>query len=90
MRSKKIARRSGLTKEIVFRDNQMKHVDDLKVQYLTDTDYGTSGSPVLNDRFSGIALHNQRVSDPADPHRCCRNQGFRIKAILADTGSNMP
>jgi endonuclease G len=80
----------GRTKEIAFRGNPVKFVDDTKVQYLTDTDYGTSGSAVLNDRFQVVALHNQRVPDPADPNRWYRNQGYRIKAILADVGNNMP
>ncbi len=80
----------GRTKEVAFRDNQVKFVDETKVQYLTDTDYGTSGSPVLDDAFQVVALHNQRVPDPADPNRWYRNQGYRIKAILADVGGNMP
>jgi len=80
----------GRTKEVAFRDNQIKFVDDTKIQYLTDTDYGTSGSAVLNDRFEVVALHNQRVPDPADPNRWYRNQGYRIKAILADVGGKLP
>jgi V8-like Glu-specific endopeptidase len=80
----------GRFKEIAFRDNQVKLVDDTVVQYLTDTDYGTSGSPVMDDWFNVVALHNQRVRDPNDPNRFYRNQGFHINAILADTGNLIP
>ena len=80
----------GRFKEIAFRDNQVKFVNDDVVQYLTDTDYGTSGSPVLDDWFRCVALHNQRVRDPAQPHRWYRNQGYRVDRILADTGNSIP
>ena len=65
-------------------------VDDEKVQYVTDTDYGTSGSPVLDDWFNVVALHNQRVRDPNNPGRYHRNQGYSISAILSDAGTLIP
>ncbi|MEN8174154.1 MAG: serine protease [Pseudomonadota bacterium] len=80
----------GRFQEIVFRDNQVKDVRDTHIQYLTDTDYGTSGSPVFDDWFNVVALHNQRVPDPNDPHRWYRNHGFRVEAILADAGDLIP
>jgi len=76
----------GRFQEIAFRDNQVKAVEDSFIQYLTDTDYGTSGSPVFDDWFNVVALHNQRVPDPADPHRWYRNQGYRIEVIMDDIG----
>ena len=80
----------GRFQKIVFRDNQIKAVQDNYIQYLTDTDYGTSGSPVFDDWFDVVALHNQRVRDPNDPHRWYRNQGFRVEAILNDVGKLIP
>lgn len=80
----------GRFKEIAFRDNQVKLVDDTIVQYVTDTDYGTSGSPVLDDWFNVVALHNQRVRDPNNPSQFYRNQGFNITAVLADAGNAIP
>ena len=78
----------GRFKEIAFRDNQVRaaNPDDPFIQYLTDTDYGTSGSPVFDDWFNVIALHNQRVPDPSNPNHWYRNQGFKISAILDDLG----
>ena len=80
----------GRHQEIAFRDNRVRAVKDTFVQYLTDTDYGTSGSPVLDDWFNVVALHNQRVADPKKPDRFYRNQGFLITAILADAGKRLP
>ncbi len=80
----------GRHQEIAFRDNKVRAVKDNFVQYQTDTDYGTSGSPVLDDRFNVVALHNQRVPDPKHPERYYRNQGFLIAAILADAGNRLP
>lgn len=82
----------GRFKEIAFRDNQVMaaNADEPFIQYLTDTDYGTSGAPVFDDWFNVVALHNQRVRDPKNPHRWYRNQGFRVEAILADAGEAIP
>lgn len=80
----------GRFKEIAFRDNQVKSVAESYVQYITDTDYGSSGSPVLDDSFRVVALHNQRVPDPNAPSRWYRNQGYRIEAILEDAGPRIP
>ncbi len=80
----------GRFQEIAFRDNQVKAVLDDTIQYLTDTDYGSSGSPVFDDWFNVVALHNQRVADPIDPFRWHRNQGYRVEAILADSGDLIP
>ena len=80
----------GRFKEIAFRDNQVKAVEEKYIQYLTDTDYGTSGSPVFDDFFNVVALHNQRVRDPNNPGRWYRNQGYRVGAIVADAGEAIP
>lgn len=80
----------GRFQEIAFRDNQVKSVQNEYIQYLTDTDYGTSGSPVLDDWFRVVALHNQRVRDPNKPDRWYRNQGYRVEAILNDVGNLIP
>lgn len=82
----------GRFEEIAFRDNKVMAANKSKsfIQYVTDTDYGTSGAPVFDDWFNVVALHNQRVRDPDDPRRWYRNQGFRIEAILADVGNAIP
>ena len=81
---------SGRFQEIAFRDNQLKFIDDTILQYVTDTQKGSSGSPVLDDWFNVIGLHNQRVPDPNSPSTWYRNQGYRVEAILADAGNRIP
>ncbi len=80
----------GRFQEIAFRDNQIKAVEDDFIQYITDTDYGTSGSPVFDDWFNVVALHNQRVRDPNNPNRWYRNQGYRIEVIAGDASNLIP
>ncbi len=76
----------GRFKEIAFRDNQVKAVKNTYIQYITDTERGSSGSPVLDDWFNVVALHSRSVRDPKCPYRWYRNQGHRIEAILDDIG----
>ncbi len=79
----------GRYQEIAFRDNQIKGITDEFIQYLTDTDYGSSGSPVFNDFFDVLGLHSRRVRDPHNPYRYYRNQGFRIDAIYDEINSHL-
>jgi endonuclease G len=52
----------GRPKEIAFRNNLMLRIDDEeKVTYQTDTDSGSSGSPVFNDQWEMVALHHTGV-----------------------------
>jgi endonuclease G len=58
------------------------------IHYLTDTEPGSSGSPVLNDQWQVVALHHKAVPAPADagkpqePRRYIGNEGVRISAIF--------
>ena len=79
----------GRPQEITFRDNKLLAVRDDILQYLTDTEYGSSGSPILNDHFQLVGLHSQRVADPRKPDRWYRNQGFRLSAIVGDGGQKL-
>ncbi|MEM9298838.1 MAG: serine protease [Bacteroidota bacterium] len=72
---------TGRHQEIVFRDNQLKAIKPTFIQYLTDTDYGSSGSPVLDDHFNVIAIHSKRVRDSKSKRGWYRNQGYRTSRI---------
>ncbi len=52
----------GRPKEIAFRDNRLiRLVDDDVMTYSTDTDEGSSGSPVLNDQWELVGLHRSSI-----------------------------
>jgi Trypsin-like peptidase domain/Effector-associated domain 1 len=74
----------GQRKRVGFVRNQVSYVDDRVVQYLTDTDAGSSGSPVLDARGALIALHHQggrpRLLLGKPPLR--KNEGIRISRVI--------
>ncbi|MGB3465252.1 MAG: serine protease [Cyclobacteriaceae bacterium] len=78
----------GEALQIVFRDNQLKKVTDNVLAYLTDTEYGSSGSPVFDDRFQVIGIHSHRKKDPnsdaTDGTQWYRNVGFRMDKIYSE------
>lgn len=75
----------GGMKKIGMHHNDIFHVDDHHIQYVTDTDQGSSGSPVFNEQWELIALHHRYVQipmgDKAPP--VYRNQGVRIEQVMA-------
>lgn len=72
----------GAPLQIAVRDNSAAFVDDNTIEYLTNTEYGSSGSPVFNDEWNVVALHSQRVEHPQKKGLWYRNRGTRIEAIL--------
>ena len=47
----------GEPKRIAFRNNLLTAADELLMRYFTDTDFGSSGSPVCDDNWRVVALH---------------------------------
>lgn len=72
----------GLPKKIALAHNLVRFVDDDVVQYWTDTDSGSSGAPVFNERWELVALHHQWVQSPVDDGTAYRNQGRNIRRII--------
>jgi endonuclease G len=85
---------NGDPKQIAIHASQITRVDpdhipyDISnfVHYSTDTEPGSSGSPVLNDQWQVVALHHKAVRDPAstpeDP-KWLANEGVRISKIYS-------
>jgi endonuclease G, mitochondrial len=71
----------GGPKAVAVRENEVKYITSDYIQYLTDTEPGSSGSPVFNDQWIVVALHHAGVPDPADSTKWIANEGIRISSI---------
>ncbi|WDE02095.1 trypsin-like peptidase domain-containing protein [Thalassomonas actiniarum] len=71
----------GRTKEVALRNNQVMALGDHVVHYRTDTQPGSSGSPVFNDDWDLVALHHAGWME--GPQRAI-NEGIRIASIVND------
>jgi hypothetical protein len=68
----------GRKKEVVLQQNELKDVHENVIHYFSDTDYGSSGSPVFNNTWDLMALHHAR--HPTES----ANEGIRIDRIAKD------
>jgi endonuclease G len=84
----------GLPKRVAFRNNLLTGADDETIRYFTDTDFGSSGSPVCDDNWRVIALHRgaQYVSGVTYQGKSTAyvNFGSQIQALLDDLGKQDP
>jgi endonuclease G, mitochondrial len=73
----------GEKKQISLRENRVVDVLDSFLHYETDTEAGSSGSPVFNDQWEVVALHHACVPAPehAELGRII-NEGIRVSALL--------
>jgi endonuclease G len=70
----------GRPRLIAIRHNLLLSVDDaLTLTYSTDTQPGSSGAPVLNDRWELVALHHSSRTT----QRIVGNVGIRVSAIVS-------
>lgn len=72
----------GRRKEVALQDNHLDKIFSNVVRYTTDTDRGSSGSPVFNNEWELIALHH--AGGEKDGDTWLNNQGIRIDKIVAD------
>ena len=72
----------GRRKEVALQKNKISSIHPTEIFYKTDTDYGSSGSPVFNNSWELVALHHARsLNQPV-------NKGIRIDKIVQDLRSN--
>lgn len=71
----------GGVKKIGMHHNVVRYVDHDVVQYWTDTEPGSSGSPVFSERWELVALHHRWVEVSSSKAREYRNQGRRITRV---------
>jgi hypothetical protein len=67
--------------QVALRFNAIVHVDSTRLYYVTDTENGSSGSPVFNDNWHVIALHRAGIVDDAQRPVKNANQGVPLTAI---------
>lgn len=77
---------NGLPKQISFQNNFVVFADKTKIQYVTSTQPGSSGSPVFNDNWQVVGLHHAGglLPEKEGGPLYFRNEGIAIQAILAD------
>lgn len=85
----------GNRKRIAFVRNQITSFDDRVVHYLSDTQAGSSGSPVLDDQGRLVGLHRAggRPQEVAGKPPLRKNEGVRIPRVrngLAQRGIAVP
>jgi len=78
---------AGGLKQIGLYHNLVTFSDNAVVQYLTDTEAGSSGSPVFNSKWNIVALHHSggmlREPNSNSKDTYLRNEGIPIKTVLA-------
>lgn len=84
----------GAAKRIAFRNNLVTAADTDHIRYFTDTDRGSSGSPVCDDRWRVVALHRgaQYTEDVLYQGRDSAyvNFGSQIAAVMDDLRTQAP
>jgi S1-C subfamily serine protease len=75
---------AGLPKQIALYHNVVTFADDRRVQYLTDTMPGSSGSPVFDNEWRVVALHHSGgwLPEPGTDKIYFRNEGIHIRALI--------
>ncbi|AUX39722.1 hypothetical protein SOCE26_011170 [Sorangium cellulosum] len=81
----------GLQKQMSFFHNRVVFVSRDRVQYLTDTQPGSSGAPVFDKQWRVVALHHSggmlREPGVKNSHASYRNEGIHINAVIRGIAS---
>ncbi len=76
----------GSYKKVALRNNAVYSAEHPRLHYLADTLSGSSGSPVLDDSWSVIALHRAAITKSVQfqgRELQYVNEGIQMHAILA-------
>lgn len=73
----------GRPKEVGLHHNFVAFANEERVQYLTDTEPGSSGAPVFDDEWKVIAVHHSggRIVEPGTTRRYYRNEGISARLL---------
>ncbi|MEJ2503434.1 MAG: trypsin-like peptidase domain-containing protein, partial [Gemmatimonadota bacterium] len=70
----------GRPKEVALHDNRVVRVRDRVIRYVTDTEPGSSGSPVFNNDWQIVALHRAGLTRDDGS---AENEGVKVSAIVS-------
>ena len=77
-------------KKIAIRNNGIKYYNNEIIQYWTDTEHGSSGSPLFDDKWEIIGLHYKHDEEGTPDKKIFYNEGHQIIAILLDLRTKFP
>lgn len=82
-----IGRPSARPKEVALQENKVTTVFTNAIRYTTDTEPGSSGSPVLTNGWDPVALHH--AGGTQDPKGAwLDNEGIRLDSIVTHLRAN--
>jgi V8-like Glu-specific endopeptidase len=87
----------GQSKQIALTANKIISIDNHKLFYQTDTERGSSGSPVFNNEWKVVALHHAGITEEdgglvinsKTGERRGANEGILIKHIVQHIGAKI-
>jgi len=79
----------GRKKEIVVQHNHIDKIERHIVKYKTDTDLGSSGSPVFDNEWDLVSLHHAGGDRHPRTRIWLNNEGIRITSIVRDLISKL-
>lgn len=71
-------------KQVALQENHIVRIFDSKVRYTTDTEPGSSGSPVFDNTWRVICLHHAGGDQDPQTGNWLNNEGINIANIRAD------
>jgi len=78
----------GRRKEVALQKNNITDIYTNRIRYTTDTDPGSSGSPVFNNEWDLVAIHHAAGERDSASLNWLSNEGMRMDKIVADLRSH--
>lgn len=79
---------AGRRKEVALQKNNISNIYNKRIRYTTDTEPGSSGSPVFNNEWDLIAIHHAAGEWDNVNNVWVSNEGMRMDKIADDLRNN--